>query len=259
MFRHGPVKPASSQPPAGTAIDWSNPNTAGLLWAMIPTGSSPPINAATGQPMAYGLGSNDFYPTITTGGPGYLSRNSSSYQLAVNITLAYPPGITYIAAITPLVAETDGTTIVGAYGAGWNIGSICLGDGTNPRFQASFYNGSTTQYITAPSNFVVGQRYLVCVQSSATQTALWIDGVLVGYGGALASQGNNNQQPSLYGTASNGAYAVDAYMGFASMIPANQVISLMENPWRVFPPRRSRIWITPGSGVTVLVPYWHFG
>ena len=217
---------------------------------MLPLGPTipAPIDAVTLKPMAYGLTSQDFFSTTTYAGRALLSRDSTSYTIGPGYNLSTPPGVTYIVGVTVLVSETDGTAFVSAFDSSWNIGHIHLGDGTNPVFRASFWNGSITQYITASSNYVIGRRYVLCVQSNAATTAFWIDGILIGQIASGAAQGNAAQTPYVQSTGTNGAFALDAYMGWKYMIPAAQVVALSSNTNQVFAPATRRWYLGSGAG-----------
>ena len=219
-------------------IDSSNPLAANLWVAMqIPGYNNQAIDAVTGLPLGQNLGNDFNYAVAPNGGAALLSRNSVSYQYSARKTLN-PPGYTAIAFITPKTTTgSTGTAVITSYASGWNIGSICLGDGTNARFSATFYNGTTTNRLSASSNYVLGQRYCVAVQSDGVNAILWINGVIVASNtSSWAMQGQNPQTPYIGSIAGliGGDYMIDGWFVWPSLIPADSVIQVSTNPGQLF-------------------------
>lgn len=238
-----------SQPQGGAQIDWGNPITEGLAFALTPAHLDRfQRYNGVGESAVDTLGQNRLGDTaFTFAGSG---QNQALFDFAPAVQ-NFP--LTFLAIARRNVASADIALV--SIGAGTQRQVLYINQNTPAMFSGA--GGATAQAVGAVDTMTTspGSAFWAAGRvASATNRDVWLNGALLSSnnGSISTSAANvaavgaywNNDVPSLYW---NGAIFLAA--AWSRVLSSTEMAILYQNPWQLFAPRR--IWV-PQAAITGL-------
>lgn len=231
----------TKQPTSAVEIDWSAPITAGLISAILPSAK---LFAGT-SPSSGGFTATNHL--VTEHGIA-LGRNGGAWSL----TQRPISGIAATSDMTMLAfmygdstVLTESNPVTTGQSAAAISSSICVGDGTTKALRYRIYLGATryaggSYVIPAKPTVVIGrQRYGV-------EQALFVDGekdpITGSYTGAISGVTHFG---SYNGNASTRVLLSAIW---ARALSDEEIRSISANPWQIFAPRETRLFVPVSAG-----------
>ena len=231
----------TKQPTSAVEIDWAAPITAGLISAVLPSAK---LFAGT-SPSSGGFTATNHL--VTEHGIA-LGRNGAAWSLTQRPIsgIATTSDMTILAFMygdsTVLTESTPVTTGQSAAGVS---SSICVGDGTTKALRYRIYLGAT-RYVGGSSVIPAKPTVVIGRQRYGIEQALFVGGekdpITGSYTGAISGVTHFG---SYNGNASTRVLLSALW---ARALSDEEIRSISANPWQIFSPRETRLFVTASSG-----------
>lgn len=229
----------TTQPQDAVGVDWNNPLTRGLTRAVKGNGSKEEVSSAFNQ------NNGTVYTSVMGVGFGTNSGSSITFpDTPVSLYTIFSLAQAYTAAEVALLTRTAGAA---AYNQNF---ALSLAGGVTPKAGHKNVSGNAYPYVT--SSISVAPNTLVAAASvyNGSSIKVFTNGAL---GGSIAATdpytsfaGSVTQIGAVDGTARTANYrggGIWLSLIFNRALSDAEIKSLSDNPWQIFEPEVSRVWV----------------
>lgn len=230
------------RPPFGTKIDINHPIGRNIVqsWDMGGTGNALDVSGRGDNGTEYN-GSIEQRILSIDGISRYIPGNQQHFRGSKKVI--YGPPFTlmarvetdYVSNAKAIITISDGAT---------RLARILQGSSSN--FEAAIWTTNDEQYVDC-GDVTLGEKYDIAATFTETQIKVYKNGIQIGSGPITGTAIFPPGQNTTVGFDINQSLAFDGKLIFAHWIDrdltANEIMSMYRNPWQVYKPQTSTIYI----------------
>lgn len=231
------------QPQGMSSIDWSNPITRGLVYAIKPDGT-PRSNGAVSPIRSAFLSSNGSdLIQITSAGVGFSSSgyNELSHSLS-QVAVTASANLTQICVFTASNSSNSQFSLANLSSAGGATNGFFIGNGSSFCLKADTVPSAGAISSSALS---VGKVYVGAYTSKVGRQELFLNGFSQG---TTASATTHSQALNRFVSGAN-RNPIALFASFSRVLSDAEIKALSDNPWQIFAPLRRPLYVPATSGV----------